>query len=225
MNRSLFAGLLALAFAVPASAARIAPTSYDIPNGSGTASGGNFNYWDAGYTGSGDKTTDGAPLTGGLGDLTDGVITTQNWNAVENTAGNGPYVGWAVGTTPNLALTFHFGAAPVDIDTVRIHVDESKFGGVELPSTVAVSWEAGGTQTLSFTIVDDTVDVAPSWLELTGLGITGVSSLKISLGYGDVWVFADEVEFYSSPIPEPSSIALMLAGLGLAGAAARKARR
>lgn len=224
MNRPLLAGLLSLAFAVPASAARIAPTSYDIPNGSGTASGGSYNYWDAGYGGSGNKTTDGAPLTGGLGDLTDGVVTTQNWNAVENVTGTGPYVGWNANVTPDLTLTFNFGAA-VDIDTVRIHVDESQVGGVNLPTTLALSWESGGTQTLNFNIEDDTADVAPSWLEIGGLGITGVNSLKISLGYGDLWVFADEVEFYdAAPIPEPGSVALMLAGLGLVGAAARKMR-
>ncbi|MFV2066020.1 MAG: hypothetical protein ACC645_03505 [Pirellulales bacterium] len=42
-----------------------------------------------------------ASLSGGLGDLTDGVIATENWYIVEPPDGpNGPYVGWNHGNTP-----------------------------------------------------------------------------------------------------------------------------
>lgn len=57
-----------------------------MPNGNGTATGGFFNYWDRDYTGNGSvapisapHTNDGEALSGGLGDLTDGVIATQDW--------------------------------------------------------------------------------------------------------------------------------------------------
>jgi hypothetical protein len=48
-------------------------------------------YWDDTYNGAGSTTTDLAPLSGGLGQLTDGIIPTENFNLVEP---NGPYVAW-----------------------------------------------------------------------------------------------------------------------------------
>src|SRR5438067_2130557 len=73
---------------------QLTPISYDMPNGFGRASGGMYNYWDKQYTGTGSTMTDGALLTGGLGDLTDGVIAGGHWYDVENIQGTGPYVGW-----------------------------------------------------------------------------------------------------------------------------------
>jgi hypothetical protein len=87
-------GLALVCVAAPARAAQIFASSYAMPNGYGTATGGNFNYWDLNYTGSGSTNVDGAPLSGGLGDLTDGIIASGRWNTVENGAGTGPYVGW-----------------------------------------------------------------------------------------------------------------------------------
>ena len=65
-------------------AALVPVTSYSMPNGDGQASGGTFNYWDKNYTGSGATTTDGAPLTGGTGDLTDGVTASDIWKIFES---------------------------------------------------------------------------------------------------------------------------------------------
>ena len=56
---------------------QIFATSYEMPNGGGDASGGTYNYWDGSYSGSGSTTTDAAALSGGLGDLTDGIIATE----------------------------------------------------------------------------------------------------------------------------------------------------
>jgi len=95
MNKLLisFAGALSLVVAVsaPASGAVLSPIHYDMPNGDGQASGGTYNYWEAGYSGAGLATTDGAALSGGVGKLTDGVATTQPWFRVSNNAGTGPY--------------------------------------------------------------------------------------------------------------------------------------
>ncbi len=79
-----------LALAGAASAQAAMPTHYNMPNGYGMASGGSFNYWDGSYSGSGDRSTDYAPLSGGLGDLTDGVIATQSWIEVENVEAPAP---------------------------------------------------------------------------------------------------------------------------------------
>ena len=80
-------------------AAALQPDSYSMPNGYS----GSYNYWDEIYSGSGCRTCDGAFLSGGTGELTDGVIATDNWFVVEAPAGNGPYVGWPIDPT----ITFH----------------------------------------------------------------------------------------------------------------------
>ena len=92
------AALAAVAFAaIPASAVQLVVTSYAMPNGNGQAVGGSFNYWDLNYTGTGSTTTDGAALSGGVGDLTDGYVEAQSWNNIESGSGSGPYVGWFSG--------------------------------------------------------------------------------------------------------------------------------
>jgi len=217
----LSASLLALAAAAPALAAPVNPTSYDMHNGDGQASGGSYNYWDKNYSGIGSTTTDNALLSGGLGDLTDGVTTNQNWFSVENSAGTGPYVGWYSQVTPTVAITFNFGG-PVNIDTIRIHADDSAgAGGVSLPSRVDFTWAGGSAGAV---VVDPSAGSEPSWLDFAGLGITGASSVTVTLGYGNAWIFVDEVEFIGAPIPEPSTYALMALGLAGLGAVARRRR-
>lgn len=222
MNKALIA-VAAMAVAGSAGAAALAPSSYSMANGSGTASGGQFNYWDAGYSGSGATTTDGAALSGGLGDLTDGVIATDNWIDVENGAGTGPYVGWSSALTPNPVVTFHFGS-PVDIDLIRVHADDSGGnGGVDLPASVLITW-AGGS--LNFTVTDpDPASTAPVWLDFGGLGIGQVSSLSLQFFNSNTWVFIDEVSFdgNAAAVPAPATLGLVL--LGLAAAARRQRNR
>ena len=82
---AILAVLSVLALASVAAAAPVLPTSYAMPNGYTAA----YNYWDQIYSGSGSVTTDGAPLSGGLGDLTDGIIATDNWFVAEAPAGDG----------------------------------------------------------------------------------------------------------------------------------------
>ncbi len=54
---------------------QIRPVSYDAPNGYT----GSYEYWDESYSGIGDTSIDGAALTGGLGDLADGIVANDNW--------------------------------------------------------------------------------------------------------------------------------------------------
>ena len=142
---------LSLGVSNVANAAAISPISYDMLNGNGQAIGGRFNYWDKNYTGSGNTTQDNAPLSGGLGDLTDGVIATDNWLNVENVAGEGPYVGWL---SLDPTITFNF-ANIVNIDSVTIYVDDYNgvgAGNVRVPHSVNLSM--GGASFSSGTLVD-----------------------------------------------------------------------
>jgi hypothetical protein len=184
------------------SAAVVNPLSYDMPNGYT----GSYNYWDESYSGAGNTMQDGAPLTGGLGDLTDGMVATDNWFVTEAPAGPGPYVGWTI----NPLITFRF-AGVTAFGLVRIHFDDSDGnGGVSAPLSVTIN----GTNYL----VSDPAGPEPFWAEFNIAGVS-TDTLDITLERGDVWVFASEFEFQDSAnaIPEPSTFgagALAIAALG-----------
>ena len=210
---SLFA--VVLASASMAGAAPIAVTSYDMPNGNGQASGGSYNYWDLSYSGAGAKTTDGAALSGGTGDLTDGVVASNFWFNVENGAGTGPYVGWYAPATPNPVITFNFGGAPV-ITGIDIHVDNSWQGGVYAPASILVD----GVAQLFTVPAPGSIGT----ISLTGLNLTGNShTIQFGQAFGG-WTFVSEISFFgeTGAVPEPASWAMMIAGFGLAGAAMRR---
>lgn len=220
IHRTCFVALL-LAACPWTGAATVTPSSYEMANGHGQANGGVFNYWDLNYTGSGSTTTDGAALSGGLGDLTDGVVTTQNWFAVENAAGSGPWVGWISSALPGaVAVRFHF-APGTSIDRIAVHADDSDgAGGVDLPSRVLIDWTGGSA---AFDITDPTPgDPAPSWLEFDGLAIAGVSFVDLRFVYRDVWVFVDEVRFERALLAQPPAALLAALGVLLLGAARRR---
>ena len=215
MNRIFFSlvTVLTITLANSVFAAPISPTSYDTINGHT----GSFQYWDETYTGAGCTTCNGAPLTGGKGDLTDGIIATDNWNVVEAPAGNGPYVGWL---DVNPLIKFHF-ASGTSIDAITIYVDDADgFGGVMLPGGVTFS---DGTTTTSFLIAEQ-AGANPKSFTFAGLGLTG-GFVEVTFTAKDRWVFVSEVAFDGSngnSVPEPGS--LLLFGTGLIVAASRRRR-
>lgn len=161
----------------------IAPASYDLLNGET----GSYSYFDDAYDGSGDNTVPLASLSGGLGDLTDGVLATEHWN--DN---NIPYVGWK---SIEPTITFHFDG-PLSVEAVTIHVDDSGGGGgVVPPSDVTISM--GGT-TLSFEVVDP-AGSEPFAATFGDLGLAG-STLELTLeddGFTTSrYLMLSEVEIY-----------------------------
>ena len=119
---------------IAAQAAPVTPVAYAMLNGGS----GSFTYHDDSYDGAGSVTTDYATLSGGVGDLTDGVIATQNWHVTP-----GPYVGWA---QLNPVITFDFGAE-VALNAVTLFFDDSNgAGGVSSPASFSFGL-AGGPQT------------------------------------------------------------------------------
>jgi VCBS repeat-containing protein len=171
----------------------IRPVSYDMLNGEA----GFYQYWDENYTGTGQTTVDLAPLSGGLGDLTDSTIATDNWNVVEAPPGNGPYVGWL---TINPTITFNFDST-VTINTVTIYVDDANgFGNVRTPASAIISM--GGT-TLNRAIADPSGST-PTLVTFSNLGLTG-TSLDLTLNrQSESWVFLSEVTFEGQTINTPT---------------------
>jgi len=212
------AGASLLVLAGAAHAATLVVTSYDGPNGDGQALGGSYNYWDGSYDGAGSTSTDGAPLSGGTGDLTDGVIAGGSWSAVENGAGTGPYVGWYAPTgVKNPLITFNF-ADEVVLTGLRIHLDNSGNGGVFAPVEIRVNGVAH-----SFT---PPAAGSIGWVDLVGIDDIGTSHSVQFIQTDGGWAFVSEVEFSGrvNAVPEPASWAMMIGGLGLAGAALRRRR-
>jgi hypothetical protein len=211
----------ALAVTSPLAAAQVYSTGYDMKNGDGQASGGSFNYWDKAYSGTGSTTTDGAALSGGSGDLTDGVVAGDYWFNVENGAGTGPYVGWRGDVdVKDPLVTFHFAGSPT-LTGIRVHVDNSLAGGVGQPRGYLVD----GTLVSATTLAAGTI----GWVDLSGFSVTGgthtLQFLTDNSGFYP-WVFVSEVTFDGTTggVPEASVWAMLLAGFGLTGAAVRRRR-
>ena len=207
MNKKILANITTLVILGAASSAYAAltPDSYSMLNGNT----GSYNYWDEIYSGAGCVTCDNAVLSGGRGDLTDGIIAADNWFVTEAPAGNGPYVGWTLDPT----ITFHWNA-PVNVSSVTFHFDDSNgSGGVSAPASVDVNG-------INFPI-SDPAGSAPFAFVANGLSFTG-NDLSVTIHRSNAWVFLSEVEFNVTPVPEPETYAMLLAGLGLVGFAIRR---
>lgn len=169
------------------------PASYDMPNGET----GTFTYWDDSYNGSGNTTVSGDPLSGGLGDLTDGVIASDNWF-------NQPslYVGW---NTITPTITFRFAQA-YTFDYLLLYVDDSNGnGGVSTPGSVDLLVN-GSVSTFQ---LGESDGGAPVFYSIPVSATT--DTIAITLYDGEAqWVFLSEVTFFA--VPGPGAAGLLAAG-------------
>ncbi len=211
-RRILLIGSILVACSWANASVTVDPTSYDMLNGHT----GSFNYWDDSYTGAGNKQVNGAALTGGLGDLTDGIVASDNWQFVESPRGpHGPYVGWR----SNPLITFKFSQAHA-FDSVNIHFDDADYGGVSAPLSVIID----GT---GYAITDP-AGSDPFWanIDVTSQNLN-TDTLHIQFVRGSSWVFASEVGFTAAEdvaaVPLPGS--LLLVGLGTSVAGYLRRRR
>ena len=217
--KALISGALGAALlAVPASAAQIFPITYTMVNGQGQASCNCYNYWDKKYNGpDAQATTDGALLTGGVGDLTDGLVASNTWDQVEDYSGEGPYVGWFYNFTPNPTVTFNFSNVS-SIDTIRIHLDNSIYGGVEGPAGILIDG-------VSQRYTNPTPGTA-GFVTFSGLNLAGDTHTVQFQQTPGRWVFVSEVQFDGalSAVPEPATWAMFVLGFGMVGSAVRQRR-
>jgi hypothetical protein len=223
------AGFLAVALAGPGSAGGQPADSffkYDMPNGNGVASGGTWNYWDAIYTGSGNRTQDGAPLSGGFGKLVDGVVAQDPWHLASDLLGLGPHVGWWLGATSNPTIAFNWPVPTCPctafLDSITLWVDNTRVGGVGAP--VAMSMDG---VPLSFT------PPAPGSfgaVHVDGLDMRNpLGRLQLFQDPAFPWMMISEVElgmrFVVHGIPEPGSLALTAVGFAALAGLRRSRRR
>lgn len=196
--------LVVVVLAGAASAAPVSPVGYDMRNGGS----GSFGYRDDSYTGgTGNPAVNYSVLTGGLGDLTDGVIATANWNVTP-----GPYVGWWNANVPNPQVTFHFDES-YDFTRITAHVDDSNgAGGVSLPSKIGVS----GVGEFA---INDPVGGAPIAFVMDVTGLT-TNSVTLTFFHRNQWLMVSEVQFEAIPaavVPVPAALPLLGAGLAALG--------
>jgi hypothetical protein len=197
-------------------ASLIDPQTYSMQDGPING----YGYNDQSYTGSRDPY---GWLSGGEGDLTNAAKGMQVGGGYDAWA---PYVLWD-GFSP--VITFDLGAnyAVSEIQAYFLYYPNA---AVYIPPSANIRFSADGVNfgtsllrtfsTAERTPGGNDTPVSYNLLASAGSG----RYVEVTLTTPDRWIALSEVEFYgtATPVPEPETYALMLAGLGLVGFAARR---
>lgn len=154
--------------------------------------------------------------------LTDGIIGKAGWAANVGKE----WVGWVSKQQINIDFSF---ASVSAIGAVAIGSTQDHLGDVALPSFSVSAFESGhwvqkGTLINAPSNANDNnpySTAAHSFYTLSSLGILS-DKVRLSVYANGPWSFVDEVRFVATPVPEPESYGMLLAGLGLMGAFARR---
>ena len=190
--------LAALAALLPATAiaAQLTPTGYSFSHSPG--------YGDSG------------------GELTNGITYSPAWSVPPvnlNASDVAQLVGWQ-NVSPTITFTF---AAPVTIRSVTVWLADSEgSAGVGLPGSVTLSDAGGFSQNFLLDNPPGNGSTVPFTFD--GFEVT-TATFAVTLNRDYQWTMASEVQFFdTAAIPEPSSAALMLGAVALAGATGGRRR-
>lgn len=184
--------LLALTAAL-AAADGLAPVSYTTNNGQ--LGPGGLLYRDDLYSGDGNPRQDNSRLSGGLGQLSDGVQNCSDDPGKD--CGSGP--GWAwVGWQSDPTITFHFGNR-IDFKTVRIYTANWPDAGAHMWKTAIVSFSDDGVTFRDYlihtTTKADAANHKARYIDIPVNASGRVVRINLVRGAPDAWVVIENVAF------------------------------
>ena len=166
------------------------PLTYSMPNGQSST----YRYLDDTYTGSGCRTCDGSTLSGGLGQLTDGVVGAQEWDA---DLGRGPAYEWVGWQSIQPAIVFDFQSARI-FGRMRVHSSSNMKGGVFLWDSVTLTFSSDGiTYGNALTYLTTQAERSNTSVRFTEIPIPNVSGrfVRAQFAHSQPHMFISEVQF------------------------------
>lgn len=156
--------------------------------------------------------------------LTDGIVGNAGWALNEGVE----WVGWR--NKPVVNIDFDFGSAKL-ISFISIGSTQDRLDDVALPSFEIYTLEGGNWVSKGSIInppssANDHSSVDSSEHQFYSYSFsTPITNqyIRVAAKANGPWIFVDEVSFRAAtPVPEPESYAMLIAGLGLMGAVARR---
>jgi len=176
----------------------VTPQRYAMPNGESESL--TLTYHDDTYTGGGDVTVDGDPLSDGLGQLTDGRIGGNNPVADLGFGAGHEWVGW---TTVVPDITFDFGQI-VAFELISIHANNESAGSVGLFASVELTFSDDGVNfgspIIHTTTATERSDLTARFIEIPVTQSARYVRAVFTAQGGFGWVLLSEVQFDAAEI-------------------------